>query len=76
MDKVLEICRAHEASEVQMKDLSQSVRDTSVNAVSVGKGKFPDSLRECKFCGFKHVWKKQLPSSLQKWYVMWVIGAL
>lgn len=67
LDKVLELCRAHEASEAQMKDLSQSVRDISVNAVSVKKGKLPDSLRECKFCGFKHVFgKSNCPAAYKK----------
>ena len=58
LDKVIEVCRAHEASETQMKDLCQGVKDISVNAVSVKKGKLPNSLRECKFCGLKHVFGK------------------
>ena len=59
LDKVLEICRSHEASEKQLKDLN-SVKKNSDVAVNVVSSKseykrFSSGLAECKFCGYKHV---------------------
>ena len=62
LDKVLEVCRSHEASERQLKDLNSVTKssDMNVNVVNSKSDykKVSHGLDECKFCGYKHVFGK------------------
>ena len=70
LDKVLEICRSHEASEKQLKDLNsvKKISDVAVNVVSSKSEdkRFNSGLAECKYCGYKHIFGKSNCSAANK----------
>ena len=60
LDEVVLQCRAHEASEEQMKEFGASVSSLNVNTVKPSKKSDQPTAssstpqRRCKFCGFRH----------------------